>query len=427
VVVLLLALATPGCREVARALGAGPSGARGAEDVFLALASRFGPIDREPSFDAARPRFANAALVPSRVFDDESLWTAMEGDWRQVDFFGEGDPVEYRLGIRASAPPPERVADYRGRLRLHREAKGRYEWAVREELSLGSAVPDDLSAALSELLRSGEGVSGDVARARARDAFPRATAAFSRLLDLEALDLEASDGGATSMRVVLVLRPEGIRDFAPHYAAFLQKFVPPMQLRVEARDAHSTWWTLEAEQMRLTLRLRSRDGSLVPLEGPDLRRMPDRLRLGFGYSTKQGLFRVGVRDLVADVTLIREPGTKAMVARFQQQPDWRLPFFIEPFMRGSLRHPFEDGGIELTWSLRRSEDRPTLAVREYRLRVRESWIIRWLGGLSDKAVSEFRRGAEAESDRFSRECLLALRDDVTAVLDGVAARPAPAP
>jgi len=50
------------------------------------------------------------------------------------------------------------------------------------------------------------------------------------------------------------------------------------------------------------------------------------------------------------------------------------------------------------------------------LRVQESWIIRWLGGVSDKAVSDFRRGAEAEADRFSRECLYALRDDVVTVL-----------
>lgn len=408
-------VASFGCREVGTALGGGPSGARGAEGVLVALASRFGPIEREASFDAARPRFASAALAPSRVFDEESLWTAMEGEWRQVEFFGEGDTERYRVGIRASVPPPDAVGEYRGRLRLHREDKGRYEWAVREELSLGPALPADLSAALTALLRSGEGVSGQVARARAREVFPRATAAFSRLFDLETLDLAAS-GGATSVRVSLVLRPEGIQDFSPRYAAFLRKFVPPMQLRVEARDAHATWWTIEAEQMRLTLRLRTMDGRLVPLEGDDRRRVGDRLRLGVDYSTKQGLFRVGVRDLVADVALVREPHTKAMIARFQEQPDWRLPFLIEPLMRGSLRHPFEEGGIEVAWSLRGAGDGPTLAVREYRLRVRESWIVRWLGGLSDQAVSEFRRGAEAESDRFSRECLLALRDDVAAAL-----------
>ena len=54
--------------------------------------------------------------------------------------------------------------------------------------------------------------------------------------------------------------------------------------------------------------------------------------------------------------------------------------------------------------------------------MRETWILRWLGGMTSTAVSEFRRGAEAEADRFHRECLLALRDDLAAL----APRPEPA-
>jgi hypothetical protein len=47
--------------------------------------------------------------------------------------------------------------------------------------------------------------------------------------------------------------------------------------------------------------------------------------------------------------------------------------------------------------------------------VRETWILRWLGGMTSTAVDEFRRAAEAEADRFHRECLLALRDDLAAL------------
>ena len=35
--------------------------------------------------------------------------------------------------------------------------------------------------------------------------------------------------------------------------------------------------------------------------------------------------------------------------------------------------------------------------------------------MTSQAVGEFRRGAEAEADRFNRECLLALRDDLAAL------------
>jgi hypothetical protein len=57
----------------------------------------------------------------------------------------------------------------------------------------------------------------------------------------------------------------------------------------------------------------------------------------------------------------------------------------------------------------------TVLTGLYRARVRETWILRWLGGMVGGAVDEFRRGAEAEADRFHRECLLALRDDLAAL------------
>ena len=67
--------------------------------------------------------------------------------------------------------------------------------------------------------------------------------------------------------------------------------------------------------------------------------------------------------------------------------------------------------------MRESTDGPTELVREFRFRVRESWIIRWLGGRGDEAVSDFRKGAEVEADRYNQECLYALRDDVVTLLN----------
>jgi len=417
--VFALLLAVPGCRDAARALGAGPAGPPGADAFLVALATRFGPIEREPAFDAARPKLARAALVPSRVFEERGLWTAVEAESRHLEFFGERASDRYRLGVRPSAPLPREAGEYRGRLRLRRIADGRYEWSVRDELAVGPAAPDDLSGALTALLRSGEGVSGNVARGRARREFPRASAAFSRLIVLETLDLEPSEGGSTSMLVGLRLRPDRLRESAPRYAAFVERYATPIRLEAIAADSTGNrWWTLEAEGKRWTIRLRVRGGSLVPLEGPAMGPMPDRLRVTIDYSTKEGLFTVGVKGLVAEVALTRDPRQKAFVARFGEEPDWRLPFLLEPLLRGSLRYPFEDGGMELGYALRGRAGGSTRLVRSYRLRVKESWIVRWLGGLTNRAVSDFRKGAEAESDRFSRECLYALRDDVISLLDG---------
>jgi len=415
---LALLVTLPACREAALVLGSGPSGPVGADAFIVAIATRFGPIEREPAFAALRPKLARAALVPSRVFDEPDLWSMVEAESRRLEFFGEREADRYRLGVRPSAPSPRETGEYRGRLRLRRLADARYEWNVREELAVGPAEPDDVSRALDALLRSGEGVSGDVARRRAREAFPQAAAAFSRLIELEVLDLEPSDEGSTSIRVGLHLRPERLRETAPRYAAFLQKYGTPMRFSVTVADTTgATWWTLEFEEMRWTIRLRVHEGSLVPLEGPGLRPMPDHLTLEVDYATKQGMFTVGVRGLLAQVTLTREAGEKAFVTRFVEEPDWRLPFLVEPLLRGSLRYPFEEEGMELGYSLRGQRGGATLIAREYRVRVKESWIVRWLGGLSDQAVSDFRRGAEAESDRFTRECLYALRDDMVTLLN----------
>jgi hypothetical protein len=418
--VLLLGVlsALPCCREAARALGSGPGGPTAADELAVALATRFGPIEREPGFDALRPKLARAALVPSRVFDATGVWTARQGARRQLDFFGRREGARYRIGVRPSVPPPRKAGEYRGRLRLRRIGDGGFEWAFREELAVGPIAIEALSRALTALLRSAEGITGAEARARARRTFPRAARSFSRLFRLETLELRPAGEGATAIRLALRLTPEGLRETAPRYAAFLEEHVRPMRARMRASDESGTpWWTFEEEDLVWTLRMRVRDGSLVPLEGPADRRMPERLNVHVDYSAKVGIFTIGVRDLVAEVILTRTAMEKAFVARFHEEPDWRLPFLVEPLLRGPLRYPFEDGGSEVGYALRRSPEGETWLVRDYRLRVRESWITRWLGGASDLMVRDFRRGAESESDRYSRECLYALRDDVVTLLN----------
>jgi hypothetical protein len=164
-------------------------------------------------------------------------------------------------------------------------------------------------------------------------------------------------------------------------------------------------------------RFRVRDGSLVPLEGLADRRLPDELKLHIDFSTRAGLFTIGVRRLVADVTLTREPHEKGYTARYRQQPEWRLPFLVKPFLRSALSYPFEGSGSSSTFALRGAAEGPTKLVRDYGIRVRESWIVKWMGGLGNSAMTDFRKGAESESDRYSRECLYALRDDVVTLLN----------
>jgi len=410
--VCLVAL-LPACREPARALSAGPGGPRGSRALVESLASRFGPARGDAAYEALRPKLARSALVPSRLLDDPDAWPQRSGDRRAVEIAGAGPPGAYRLAVTpGGAPRPSAPGTYRGRIELQRTGGGRFQWDVVEELAAGPVRLAALSAALDALLRGAEATDGVAARAAIARAFPRARPALGRLLRLETLALWP-DGGATSAVLGVRLAPEGLRPGAPHLAEFVRRYFGPMKLHAVAADASGrAWWTLDAHEGLWSLRLRFRDGALVPLSGPAGGRVPDELSVTADYETRMGRFRVGVRQLVSAVTLERTPAEKGFVVRFLREPEWDLPFLVEPILHGPLAQPFEAPGSEAGFWARDEGPGGTLLVRRLRARVRESFVLRWLGGLTNAAMSDFRAGAEAELDAWAGECLLALRDDV---------------
>ncbi len=412
---LALAVACAACHEPARRLGFGPVGQAEALALVEAITLRFGPSTREPAFEALRPKLARAAFVPSWIWDDTGAWLRQGDNFRAVDFAGYRSGSEYRFGLRREAPEPTALGQYRGQLRLDRLKAGRYEWTVREELAVGGMPPATLATALEGLLLGAEAADEARARAAIASAFPRAAAKLGQLLSIAELVLEPDGHGATSLRLAVRLDPARLRSAAPRYAAFLDKYLGPIRTRAVATDATgATWWTLEGERNLWTLRLRARGGSLVPLEGDALRRIPERLRVTADYSTRMGRFEIAARGLVAEVALIRTTGEKGFVAHFRQKPDWQLPFLVESLLGGPLQFPFDGPGSEAGWSAQETPS-GTRLVRHYRARVAETFVLRWLGGMTSRALSEFRSGAERESERYYGECLAALRDDLEAL------------
>jgi hypothetical protein len=412
-----LAVACAACEPAARELARSPSGAAGASELLEALAVRFGETEREPEFDALRPKLARAALVPSRVFDDRGAWPAgASGELREVEFAGYRAGRVYRIGVRQPAPDAVVPGQYRGRLSLERLSSGRYEWRVREELATGALRPDELAAALDGVLRAAQRMDGATARSEVATAFPRARAALGELLRLETLTLARDALDATSVSLTLRIAPEGLRASAPRFASFLERYVAPIRARAVLSDATgAAWWTFEGASGLWSLHLRTRDGSLVPLEGDAARRMPDELRLRIDYATRMGRFGVGASGLLADVALTRTRVEKSFVLTFRNEPGWQLPFLVETLLGGPLRYPFEGPGSEAGWGVRETPS-GTQLFRHYRLRVRETFVLRWLAGMTDRALGEFRAGAEVEAERYYARCLLAVRDDLVARL-----------
>jgi hypothetical protein len=409
--VALWITARPAARDVTQTSAAW----NGPRILVEALADRFGPIEREPGFEALRPKLARAGLVPSLMFDDDTAWMTRGDAWRAFDLAGYASEGVYHIGLRAEASLPAAPGHYRGRTRLERLAGGRFEWTATDELSIGQARPAELADALDAIFRGAERSTEASARAALAKALPRASAQFGLVLRLETLTLQPDVHGATSVGFSVRLTPDGIRDFAPRYAAFLDRHAKPVRISLVVADPEGvTWWTLEAADGLWTVRLRVRDGSLVPLEGQANRRLPERLRTKADVSTRIGRFTVGAQGLAAEVALTRTAGEKALSATFLKEPDWRLPFLVETFLNSPLRYPFDTPGSEISWAVRESEG-GSLLVRRYRARVRETWILRWLGGKVDGAVGDFRRGAEREADMYFRACLLALGDDLAAL------------
>jgi hypothetical protein len=244
---------------------------------------------------------------------------------------------------------------------------------------------------------------------------PRSARAFGRLFDLETLALAPQADGTVRIDAVLRLRPERLKPEAPKFAAYVARYSRGLRLAATASASDGrALWSAEIEDAVWRLRLRVRDGALVTLEGPPAHAGPE-LRLVLDYSYKVGLFRVGVRGLPARLASSGTAGELGFVARLVEQPDWQLPFVIEPFMRGSLRYPFEGEGSEFSLVLRAEEGPRTLLVSDSRTRIRESWIVRWLGGSASRAADALRT-AEAEADRYALECLTALHEDLAHLL-----------
>jgi hypothetical protein len=411
-----LLLLTAACSGAPASLAPPPAEpAHVADELLATLATRFGPIRREPSFEALRPRLLRGALTPSRLHQDPTVWTASRGAERTLVVAGAPDPGGYLMGLRPDAPLPSRAADYRASIDLVAHGPGEYEWRVKDELAVGGVRGQGLSDCLTDLFRAAEQQSEARVREEIQRALPRASAAFGRLFRLDTLRLEPPlesepQAAGTLATVVTRVVPDGIRGAYPRFASYLEKRTLPMRARVETDAVDGArYWEVEAKDDLLKLRLRVHRGDLTPLSGP-VRPLPERLRVKSAVWVKSGPFRAGFHDLLADVRLTREAGEKGFTASFTHPPDWDLPFFVQPFLGGPLGRPFQGEGSLLRYAI--VDGSPTLLVREYRLAVKENWLVRWLGGMTGGLVNEFRAGAEAEADRFYQECLTALREDV---------------
>jgi hypothetical protein len=432
VALALLVASTTACRDTAAAFGATPAEARAnSAGFFRSMAVRFTNVERDSAFNAARGEIARHALSPSRVYDTPRIWTSSSVDSvRTLEVRGHAVPAttgapRYRFEIDPSARAPVALGDARHITRLRRDGDGRYTWFTEVDQAVGPIGASDLARATTAWLGAPGQRRPDAIRTDYRTRLPRTTTHLATLFSLDSLDVRPEVDGSSAIALHIRLRPDGLHARWPYFERYVRKYVEPLRFRFTLTDRAenpATYFDVQARDRRMVVRYRAREGQLLPLAG-GTQPMPDKLRLEQDVFARFGPFTVGATDLVSDVTVERSAGVLAWTFQWRREPRWHFPLAVNAFIRSPLRYPFEGDGMWIRLALEERPGAQTLLTRRSRIRIRESTLVRWLGGLGSDAMGEFAGRAEAEENQWLAVLFDSLRADLLTVLG--ASCPAP--
>jgi hypothetical protein len=420
--VTLLTLLSSACADSLRPLGVTPVAAEAySSQLFGALVTRFGPNDLSPKYDVARIRLAQAALIPSRVYNDTSIWeTRPTPSSRALFITGSGiENGKYRLETVKSLAPATKPGDTRHVVALEQLgqiSESVYRWDTRVDLAVGTVSADAVAGFMTALLAAVDSRSERELREDYRASFPHAMAAFGRGFTIDSIRTSTSVIGATYVAITASFHPDLMKPAFPALAKYLDKYLGPAKYRFSLADrGGAQLFEAVGRERSLTVRYRTHGGKPVTLLGPP-RPWPDSLVLTSDVSLKVKLFTVGFSGLVTDFVFSNTGHTRAWTITARQEPKWSLPLFTESLIRSPLRRPFDGQGASLRLSIQDSAGAQTILSRRTQLSVQESAIMRFLGGLGSHVLGELDAAVEAEEDRFFREGFVALETDLKALV-----------
>ena len=406
------------CRESLSGFGAGLHAHATADQLFGALADRHVEIVRNSKYEYARVQLTRGALSPSRVFDDTAAWTGASGAVRILETFGSRVDDKYAMNSRRGVPAPAKPADGRHVTTLSRLSDNQYRWDTTVDFALGSARPNDIALVVARLLAASEGLGEREARADLAASVPRTAAQLGTAFSLDSLRPTPMPDGTTAVTLGIAVHSEQLKQKYPAFGDYVHRYVDPARLRVLLTDAAGVPY-LEAlgRDRFLTIRLRTQGGHLVPLTGAP-RPMPDSLVIVADLTVKVKMFNVGFHDLTMDfVNTARGDKERDWIVTARKEPHWNLPFITARLIRAPLRYPFQGEGALFRIGVRAGDgDQPTVLVRQSRLGVQESAILKFINSLTSTAMDDFGARVEHEENQWLHEVLLGLRDDARGVL-----------
>lgn len=414
----LVVFAITACRDATTAFGpTTPVARKNADQLYGGIAQRFTNVERNPKFRIARGKLGKNALTPSVIYNDTSVWTAMNSDnSRVVTVEGEFGNNKYVFSAKPTTTAANAPGDSRHTMILRKISDDEYDWFTNVEIAAGGVTANDLKNVLSAWMKSAERRSPGVLRDDYRSSAPRATASLGRLFSLDSLRVTNDPDGATTIYLGIKLSPARLRPIMPAFADYLDKYGKESKYKSVVLDKRGTRWIeLAGEKNFMTLKLRSIDGHFAPLSGP-LRPIPDDLLIDSEFTTKILLFHVGFRKFIGNVTVIDGEHERGWFIRFTKEPDWKLPPVVGALIKTPLRRPFEKDGIMFRLALQDAPGRQSIIARRTSATVQESAILRFLNRLSGTAMGDFVGKAETEENRFSAEVFTALQADARALL-----------
>lgn len=382
-----------------------------------ALAARFTSPERSGRYGIARRRLVKGALTPSKVYGDTSIWSATVPPATQVlTAHGALTDRGYRFETVPGGVVPLKLGDARHEITLLRLSDNEFRWNAAVDLAIGSLTANDAAAMLVELLTSGHDHDPAIIRAGAGGAFPRSGAVLSRVFSIDSLTMHPGGQGTTTINMTVGIRADGLRATAPHFADYIRKYVTGSRYRFSLTDrSGAAYFDAVGADQRLTIRYRVKAGTIVSYIGPP-RAVPDSLRLVSDLSMHVKMFDVGWKNLAADFLVRRTDHSRSWTIVAQSEPNWQLPLITERLLRSPLRRPFQGEGASLELGVVDSVGTQTLLYRRSRLEVKESPILRFLGGLVTRVFDDLDTAVEREEAAYVRELMVAFQQDARGIL-----------
>lgn len=404
------------CGQAPASFGSNPDSARAnASELAGALATRFTNVRRIGTLDHTHDQLVRHALFPSRLIDDSTIWSRPRtGSTRTLSVYGTQVGSQYHLAARPASPHPRESGDIRINTSLSRLSPSEYQWGATSDLALGRLTSDDffrgVRASFAELELRAERATREEYRA----SLPRTAGALGALFSVDSIRSEKKSDGSTSHVLTIGMHTDRARKTYPAYGKYLEKYVSPSRYNITLTDhTGARWLHAKAGDDRLVLRMRTRGGDMLPLDGAP-RPLPDSLRIRIDLTVHILFFDVGMNELMGDLAVVRTDHEKGFAIRFRREPKWDFPLATDRLIKTPLRRPFAGEGALFRLTVRDSAGAQTVMSREVGMAVQESGILRFLARLNRSAADDFTTAADVESNRFLSDVFTALRSDIRA-------------